>query len=136
MADKKQPKKEKNLLEQAADGIGGAIEAIGDGIPEITEETAGIVLNSVYDSALQGIPQVSKSVDELAADYYSAGISPLDAAKNLANVQIAKCGTSGFVTGLGGAITLPVAIPANISSVLYIQLRMIAAVAKIGGYDI
>lgn len=50
--------------------------------------------------------------------------------------QIAKCVTSGFVTGLGGLLTLPVAIPANLSSVLYVQLRMVAAIAYMGGYDV
>ena len=39
------------------------------------------------------------------------------------------------LTGLG-IITLPVAIPANISSVWYVQMRMIATLAYIGGYDI
>lgn len=43
---------------------------------------------------------------------------------------------SGFITNLGGLITLPVAIPANMSSVLYIQIRMIAAIAFMAGYDI
>lgn len=33
-------------------------------------------------------------------------------------------------------ITLPVAIPANISSVMYVQMRMIACIAKMGGYDV
>lgn len=47
-----------------------------------------------------------------------------------------KCGTSGFLTGLGGFVTLPVAIPANIGSTMYVQLRMIAAIAKMGGYDV
>ena len=47
--------------------------------------------------------------------------------------QNAKCATSGFIAGLGGSITLPVSIPANISSVLYIQIRMIAAIAYMGG---
>ena len=47
-----------------------------------------------------------------------------------------KCGTSGLVTGLGGLITLPVAIPANISSVMYVQMRTIACIAKMGGYDV
>jgi uncharacterized protein (DUF697 family) len=37
---------------------------------------------------------------------------------------------------LGGLITLPIAIPANIASVIYVQLRMIAAIAHIGGYDV
>ncbi len=57
------------------------------------------------------------------------------AAKKFVNYQIAKCTTSGFLTGLGGLITLPVAIPANVSSVLYVQMRMIACLAYMGGYD-
>ena len=36
---------------------------------------------------------------------------------------------------MGGLITLPVAIPANVSSVLYVQMRMIACLAYMGGYD-
>ena len=44
------------------------------------------------------------------------------------------CGTNGFITGLGGL--LPVAIPANVAGVIYAQLRMIAAIAHINGYDI
>ncbi|CUI84521.1 EcsC protein family [Achromobacter xylosoxidans] len=50
--------------------------------------------------------------------------------------QNTKAATSGFVTGLGGIITLPVAIPANIASVLFVQVRMIAAIAHLGGYDV
>ena len=36
---------------------------------------------------------------------------------------------------MGGLITIPVAVPANVSSVLYVQLRMIASIAHIGGYN-
>lgn len=103
---------------------------------EIDESAAGRVLDEVYQKALSGIPKVSRSVEELADDYISKCESPEKAAKTLIKAQIAKCGTSGFVTGLGGLITLPVSIPANISSVMYVQMRMVAAIAKIGGYDI
>lgn len=103
---------------------------------EIDESTAGRVLDEVYQKALSGIPKVSRSVEELADDYLSKCGSSEKAARALAATQIAKCGTSGFVTGLGGLITLPVSIPANISSVMYVQMRMVAAIAKIGGYDI
>jgi hypothetical protein len=58
-----------------------------------------------------------------------------DAAEKFINYQIAKCTTSGFVTGLGGLITLPVAVPANVGSVMYVQMRMIACLAHMGGYD-
>ena len=33
-------------------------------------------------------------------------------------------------------LTLPVAIPAKVSSVLYVQIRMIAAIAHMRGYDV
>lgn len=50
--------------------------------------------------------------------------------------QIAKCTTSGVVTGFGGLLTMPVAIPANIGSVIYVQMRMIACTAYMAGCDL
>lgn len=94
------------------------------------------LLGILYDKALTGVPKVSRSVDETVNDYMSRYSNTRQAAKGLARYQIAKCGTSGFLTGLGGLITLPVAIPANVGSVLYVQLRMIASIAKMGGFDI
>lgn len=102
---------------------------------KIDEEKAGRILDTIYEKTLAGIPKVSRPVDDLADDYIQKSDSLEKAAKKLATAQIAKCGTSGFIAGLGGLITLPVAIPANLSSVLYVQMRMIAAIAKIGGYD-
>ena len=93
------------------------------------------ILDSCYSQAIDGIPKVSKPIEELAANYSDKHETKEKAAKALIRGQLAKCSTSGFITGLGGAIALPVAIPANISSVLYVQLRMIAAIAKLGGYD-
>lgn len=110
-------------------------KAKGFEIP-IDEESAGRLLDTIYRSALNGVPKVSRSVDEMVADYTGKAKSPDDAARALAKWQVMKCGTSGFVTGLGGLITLPVAIPANISSVMYVQMRMIACIAKMGGYDV
>lgn len=50
--------------------------------------------------------------------------------------QVAKLATTGFLTGLGGLITLPVSIPADITTGLYVQMRMICAIAYMRGYDI
>lgn len=50
--------------------------------------------------------------------------------------QIVKCTTSGVITGFGGVLTLPIAVPANVSSVLYVQMRMIACTAYLAGYDL
>lgn len=42
----------------------------------------------------------------------------------------------GFVTGLGGFIVLPVAVPANVLGFYTLAARMVAAVADLRGHDI
>lgn len=102
----------------------------------LSEVKAGKILEAVYEKALNGIPMVSRSVNEIANDYLSHHDTPKAAARSLARWQAAKCGTSGFLSGLGGIVTLPVTVPANVGSVMYVQMRMIAAIAKMGGYDV
>ena len=87
-----------------------------------------------YAKALSGTGAFD-SAYQLAEDFLNKTTSNEAAVERLASWQVAKCATSGFVTGLGGLLTLPVAIPANISSVLLIQLRMILSIAIIGGFD-
>jgi hypothetical protein len=94
-------------------------------------------LNWAYDQAVVGVPGVGvASAVTLADDYRRQSDSPGAAARRLVHWQVAKAGTSGFVTGLGGVLTLPLAIPVNLASVLVLQLRMIAAVAHLGGHDV
>jgi len=45
-------------------------------------------------------------------------------------------GTAGFVTNVGGALTLPITLPANLLGVAALQLRLIAEVASARGYDL
>ena len=61
----------------------------------------------LYDKALNGVPKVSKSVVEIVDDYLTRFETPEQAAKSLIRYQVAKCRTSGFLTGLGGGLTLP-----------------------------
>lgn len=93
-------------------------------------------LDSLYDKSLSGIPNVSKSVEDLANEYLCKYKTKEEACKALQKNQIIKCTTSGVLTGFGGLITLPVAVPANVGSVLYVQMRMIACTAYMGGYDL
>ena len=93
------------------------------------------LLDKAYNVAVSGGVPGTDSAVELAEDYLDDHDSPLEAAEALVRWQNVKAGTSGF-TGLGGLITIPVALPANITSVIYVQIRMVAAIAKIGGYDL
>ncbi|MCT4589224.1 MAG: EcsC family protein [Carboxylicivirga sp.] len=88
-----------------------------------------------YEKAVNGIPGID-SAEEMAANYMNNGKESVANANSLIRWQISKAGTSGFLTGLGGLITMPVAIPANLASVMYVQIRMIAAIAHMGGHDL
>ncbi len=101
----------------------------------LNQEDVMSLLDRLYEQAVNGIQKVSPPIENLAAGYLEKNPDVEVAAKKFVNYQIAKCTTSGFLTGLGGLITLPVAIPANVSSVLYVQMRMIACLAYMGGYD-
>lgn len=102
---------------------------------KITQEDVMQLLDKLYDQSVHGIAKVSPPIEDLANSYLDKSPDINSAAKKFMNYQVAKCATSGFLTGLGGLITLPVAIPANIGSVMYVQMRMIACIAHMGGYD-
>ena len=102
---------------------------------KITQEDIMVLLNQLYNQSIRGIAKVSPPIDVLANNYLEKSEDLEKAARTFVNYQIVKCTISGFITGLGGVITLPVAIPANIGSVMYVQMRMIACLAYMGGYD-
>jgi hypothetical protein len=64
---------------------------------------------------------------------YRTKLEKIDA---LATWEERKNFTSGFLTSLGGIISLPVAIPASLAINWILQTRMVAAMAYVGGFDI
>jgi uncharacterized protein (DUF697 family) len=94
------------------------------------------ILETLYSKCLDGIPKVSKPVSELADDYIKKYGRTDKAIDKLVKNQLSKNSLNGFVTSFGGFITMPVTLPANVTSVMYVQMRMIAAIALIRGYDL
>jgi uncharacterized protein (DUF697 family) len=88
-----------------------------------------------YEKALNGLSNL-ETAESLAAEYLKSDESLKKSSSKMIKWQISKAGTSGFLTGLGGIITLPLTVPANLASVLYIQIRMIATIAVMGGHDL
>ena len=103
---------------------------------EMNQEQMMDLLDDLYAQCVNGIKKVSPSIEDLADDYLNKNSNIEEAAKSFINFQIAKCTTTGFITSLGGLITLPIAIPADVGSVLYVQMRMIATLAYMGGFDV
>ncbi len=105
-----------------------------DKLKNISQDDLVKALNSCYDKSLSGLPGFISSYD-LANNYLEKYKSPELAATKLINAQVKKCATSGFLTGLGGIITLPIAVPADLTACLLVQLRMIAAISILGGCE-
>lgn len=102
----------------------------------ISQEDIMKILDSCYEKCLNGIPKVSSNVEDMANDYLRKYETKELACQAMLKNQITKCTTSGFVTGFGGVITMPVALPANVTSVLYVQMRMVACTAYMAGFKL
>jgi hypothetical protein len=93
------------------------------------------VIEWAYERAINGIPGFDEGLEDLARSYGEQH-GPDEAIDHLIRWQIAKAGAAGFFTSIGGMLTLPGAIPANLAGVLYIQIRMVGAIAHLRGYDV
>ncbi len=93
-------------------------------------------LDWLYSKSLSGTNKndtIQKMAEEVLTKYPN---NPQKACKELIKNQTMKCATTGFITGLGGILTIPLAVTADLGITWYIQLRMIMAIAYIYGFDI
>lgn len=56
--------------------------------------------------------------------------------RSLIRWHVARTGTTGFLTGLGGLIVLPATLPAGLGASWIFQARMVGAIAHIRGYGL
>lgn len=102
---------------------------------DITKNVVAQAMDWAYSKAVTGFTGID-SAYELANNYLQKDGTLDEQVETLIRWQTAKSTASGFVTGLGGLLTMPITVPANIASVIYVQIRMICAIAYMGGYDI
>ncbi len=106
---------------------------------ELNDSIMTKALSVAYEKAMKGFEvkgvKVFDSAYDLARDYTDSCKSVKQNLTSLINWQCSKSGLSGFVTSFGGLPAMAVGVPANLTSVLFIQLRMIAAIAIMAGYD-
>jgi hypothetical protein len=77
-----------------------------------------------------------KSCYDLATEFRQSGRSVAQCVDSFIDWQAAKAGAGGFVLGLPGIVTSAVSIPADLTMTTYIQLRMVAVIALLKGWDI
>lgn len=103
----------------------------------------------------QFAPQMSTAVVNQALDRAILGVGPLPGAAEAATKQLEQnhghlnrgihdvienhvryAGLQGFVTNLGGLVTMTVTVPTNLVGVAVLQARMVAGILHLRGYDL
>ena len=102
------------------------------------------------DSATVGVTQVFERLLDIGidgrgrfrsaqqvADGAMAGHSDADRAVSaIVRSHLRLVAAGGFFTGLGGFVTMPIALPANVLEFYLVATRMVAGIASTRGYDI
>lgn len=92
-------------------------------------------LDWAWARAAKGLPG-QESAEALARRHMDPD-TPLEARLTaLVRSHQYRAAAAGFCTNLGGLPLLPAALPANLASTLYLQLRMVQAMAIVCGHDL
>ena len=89
----------------------------------------------LMDIGVDGVGPL-KSAREYAADARSNTRTSEAAVSKVARTTVVRGAIGGFVTSVGGFVTMPVALPLNVAEFYVQATRMVASVAVLRGYDI
>jgi hypothetical protein len=110
-----------------------ALEAALDGPPDTGAVSR--VIGVLMDVGLDGAGPL-RSASQVAERARRAARTPEAAVAKVARRHVIGGGAGGFVTGIGGFVTMPVALPANLLEFYVQATRMVGAIAILRGYDI
>lgn len=100
-----------------------------------TPEVAGGLLRSIVDFAIDGSPAFPGAKATAVRFLQSKGEREA-AIDSLVVYHVGMASAQGFVTSVGGLLTLPVGLPANIAGLAVLSVRMIGSIAHLRGYDV
>ena len=85
---------------------------------------------------IEGGGPFSGAVDIAVEHLVAAGGDREEAVRRLVATHVRLAAVSGFATGLGGLLTLPVTIPASVGGLYLVATRMSAGIAHLRGHDV
>jgi hypothetical protein len=99
------------------------------------EGVVGRLVQVLLDAGIDGLGPL-KSAQELADLARRDTRTTEGAVKKIIRSHVVKGGVGGFVTSVGGFVTMPVALPANVVEFYVGATRMVAGIATLRGYDL
>jgi len=113
----------------------GALERAGNEEQGGLSGVATVLIERLLDTGIDGRGPFD-SAQKVADSALSSAADAEAAIDSVVRSHLAKGAAGGFLTGLGGFVTLPVAVPANVLGFYLVATRMVAATAQLRGYDI
>lgn len=111
-----------------------ALDAARDSRPD--DGAIARLVDMLVDTGIDGRGPLSPAHEVADKALEDAGGNREEAIAHLARGTLIRGGIGGFLTGLGGFITMPVSMPINVAE-FYIQaVRMVGAIAHLRGYDL
>ena len=102
----------------------------------VTPQIAGGALRRVLEMAIDGYGPLP-GARAVAAKHLQRNSGSVDEAiDSIIEAHVRLASAQGFVTNLGGIAALAIAVPANLAGVAVLQVRMVAAIAHLRGYDV
>lgn len=97
-------------------------------------EHAERIVTELLERAIAGVGPFA-GAEQIAEEHACDADDVEQAIERLVRTHVRLAAGSGFVTSLGGFITLPVTVPAGVGGLYLIATRMCAAIAHLRGYD-
>jgi len=99
-------------------------------------QAAAGVLRQILEIAIDGYQRFPGAEQVAESKLAKAGGDAQLAIDAVVDQHIRLAGVQGFVTSIGGLVTLPVSMPANLTGIAIVQARMVAGIAHLRGYDL
>lgn len=95
-------------------------------------------LDQIWEAVILGESWFNpeRSCYDLAEEYRASGRSVEKCVENFIDWQTAKAGAVGFLLGAPGFVSIAVAIPGDMLACVYLQMRAVAVIALLCGWDV
>jgi hypothetical protein len=102
----------------------------------VTPQIAGGAMRRVLEVAIDGYGRLPGAKTLAAKHLQRHSGSVDDAIDSIIEAHIRLASAQGFATNIGGIAAVAIAVPANLVGVAVLQVRMVAAIAHLRGYDV
>jgi hypothetical protein len=93
-------------------------------------------VRQAFDRAVDGTGPLRGAADAAERRLQENDGNVSRAIGSLVDAHVKLAGIQGFVTNLGGIVTMAVTVPANVSGLALLQCHMVGGIAHLRGYDL